>query len=125
MTEERRSSRVWFVTCFDDNWAHDSQEFLKPTGPGGEPNYSKHQHARTFGFFFDEKQAKYHVKNNISDLHERLYTYAVVEGLLPGLYAGLSTSNPMTWYHWEDHMNQWVETERPWWTERTINFSIG
>ena len=61
------------------------------------------------GYFTSFEEAEYNVLNNVNDLYEKCYEYAVIEGVKPGLWA--STLAAPTFYKWDGE--KYVRIDRP------------
>jgi hypothetical protein len=95
--------------------------------------------SRTFGFYFKKEQAIAAVERNQSDMHERMYTWIVIEpyhtwGIHP-ISAALDTEGDVDeslWFKWEvtdsskeNYSGRWVRAERPEETKHTVCFAVG
>ncbi len=75
---------------------------------------------RSVGFFYSLHDAIESVESNASDIHERVYTYAVIERVSEGIYYQVDSE---TWFEWVD--NKYVKCKKPAKYRSTRNFGIG
>ena len=109
----------YFITCFDDRWMENTRRFFDNEQPTGEQGST-----RCFGYYADRGVAESAVERNACDLHECLYTWAVVEGVGEGIHAGAMTDGEnQTWYQWVD--GKWTRAVRPNYLSNICGFSIG
>ena len=78
--------------------------------------------SRCVGYFETYEEAKDVVLNNILDIFERLYNYAVIEEVSPGLYE--LDLNPH-WFKISDDYDSYHEIEKPKFAEHIVGFGIG
>lgn len=79
------------------------------------------EESRTIGYFLTLEAAKRAIKNNICDIHENYYNYAVIEGVEPGLYS--STESVSYWYKWTK--NGYRRIQKPNQVSQIVGFTIG
>ena len=79
------------------------------------------EESRTIGYFLTLEEAKRVVKNNICDIHEDYYKYAIIEEVGPGLYA--STEAKEFWYRWTK--NGYRPIQKPSQLNQVVGFTIG
>lgn len=77
---------------------------------------------RTWGFFSNKDDAVRVLHNNITDVHESFYEYAVIEEYYEGI--GSSTQNRQ-WFKWNDKKGGYVEINEPICVRNICNFAIG
>jgi hypothetical protein len=85
---------------------------------------SERPHSRCFGYYLSKTDAFKAVEKNLSDLHEYLYQYAVIERNTQGIHG---TSVVMAWFKWSEsnQKGKWVKIEKPEWAEFTNWNGIG
>jgi len=72
------------------------------------------------GYFTSFEEAEYNVLNNVNDLYERCYNYAVIEDVKPGLWSSI-LSTP-TFYKWDG--KKYVRIDRPKETSGLCSFTL-
>jgi len=77
---------------------------------------------RCFGYYSDKQKALQAVDENWADMHECLYNWLLIEKIPEGIHA---TPEEEIWYAWDDGVEHWVHVEKPIWSKRIINWSIG
>lgn len=87
----------------------------------GTYGIAKIEESRTIGYFLTLEAAKRVVKNNICDIHEDYYKYAVIEEVEPGLYS--STESKSFWYRWTT--NGYRRIQKPSQLSQVVGFTIG
>lgn len=92
-----------------------------------EQDCGKHN-TRCWGFYPTLEMAEEAVLNNVTDIHELWYQWAVIESYHYGVPAissrGLGLDDEK-WYHWSDLYKKYHETPRPKWAEGVVGWSIG
>lgn len=73
LAKENKEKVIYVITTFEKA-EHDRNGCLE------------HGNARSVAWFSDYWQAKKYVENNICDIHETIYDYAVIETLPEGIY---------------------------------------
>jgi len=86
------------------------------------PGHPHHEDARCFGYYITPLDAVRAVLNNACDIHECLYTHAVVEKIGPGIHP---MSESEVWFEWRRDKERWDYSEKPEWSERVINWALG
>jgi phosphoribosylformylglycinamidine (FGAM) synthase PurS component len=76
---------------------------------------------RTLGYFLTLEEAKYVIKNNVNDIHENYYKYAIIEEVSPGLYT--STESKTYWYMWT--LRGYRRIKKPEQLKQLVSFTIG
>lgn len=100
---------MYFITCFskceldEDGWFY-----------GGA--------TRTFGYRETLKEAEEALNNNICDMHEFVYEYAVVEKLGPYIHPEVEEEY---WFQWNDEKRGFYRIEKPEATEHISNHALG
>ena len=79
------------------------------------------EESRTIGYFLTLEEAKRVIKNNIYDIHENYYRYAVIEEVEPGLYS--STESQSIWYKWTTRGYRRIQ--KPGQLSQIVGFTIG
>ena len=77
--------------------------------------------SRTVGCAETLEEAQRWVENNVCDIFEYYYRYAVIEDVGPGIYA--ATEATSIWYEWID--GKYTQIEKPKELEHVICFTIG
>jgi len=77
---------------------------------------------RCFGYFSDKQKALRAADENWADMHECSFNWLLIEKIPEGLHA---ISEEEIWYKWDDGINRWIHVEKPAWSDKIINWSIG
>ena len=77
--------------------------------------------SRTIGYFLTLEDARKVVRNNLYDIHENYYKYAVIEEVEPGLYS--STESKSFWYRWTTRGYRRIQ--KPSQISQIVGFTIG
>jgi len=75
-----------------------------------------------WGFYPKLSQAKNAVENNIADLWETIYDYAVIERIRSGITI---PSKIIQWYKYRIKSKKYESISEPKWAEKICNFAIG
>ena len=110
-----------FITCFDDRWMDNTRRFVAEAGAPAE--YHAETASRCFGYFAAFERARQAVANNEMDLHERLYTYCVIEYLPQGIHPA-QPDGQTHWFRWTDDAG-WQSIEQPACTRQILGFALG
>lgn len=121
---------MYFVTCFDKRWYRAQEVFagLKPRTDPAEQGCS-----RLFGYFLTREAAVEAVLENLSDIHEGIYVFCVIERLEPGF---ASVTKEELWFKWDSDalpaapgvwpQGRWVALlEKPEACRGVVNFALG
>jgi hypothetical protein len=100
---------MFFITCFS-RCEKDERGFFR----GGAQ--------RTFGFKETFEDAKYALNQNVCDMHEYLYTYAVVEEMRAGIHPDVESE---VWFQWNEKEKGFFQIEKPKETYGVCNFALG
>ena len=95
---------MYFITCFSNF----ESEYLD--------NY------RTFGYFSELAVCIQALNENLADMNERYYTYAVIEKISEGIH---SHAKQIAWFCWDEEKEGFYETEKPEWADGWCNFALG
>ena len=109
--EQFRHTRHYFVTVIQT-------EKDTPDEDSG-----KHK-IRCWGFYPTSEMAQEAVLQNVTDLHELWYQWAMIEEYNYGVPA-ISDGTTRRWYHWNDIYKKYHETTEPKWAEGIFNWSLG
>lgn len=104
-----RDIPIYFITVMEKLEPH--KNFYCATGS-----------TRCWGFYFDRQQALQTIHNNVTDLWETCYNYAVLEEYYEGV-APLCESRQFFKYNREQ--DKYIEIEEPECTQHICNFAIG
>jgi len=77
---------------------------------------------RCFGYHEDKQSALEAVDLNLADMHEDTYNWLVVEKISAGLHV---QPEEEIWYAWDDGLDKWVHADKPVFSEKIVNWSIG
>lgn len=100
---------MFFITCFSKMEKDDKGWFN-----GGAQ--------RTFGFKETFEEAEYCLNNNVCDMYEFLYTYAVIEEMYPAIHPYVENE---TWYKWDNEKKGFFRIEKPKETNNVCNHALG
>jgi hypothetical protein len=97
------------------------------------PHYRKdgtsyeYRDCRCVGFYFDSNEASRIIINNCGDIYEAgEYPYAVIEGVVEGLYGSGMHDVDNRWFEYSQEKENYVEIKKcPTDLERTCGFGIG
>jgi len=78
--------------------------------------------SRCWGFYPNLSQAKNAVENNITDLWETIYDYAVIEIIRPGI---AYPAEIVQWYKYRIGSKKYEPVNEPKWAKNICNFAIG
>lgn len=108
---------MWFVTVLEkmEVWELDSDLV-------GHPPCADVGESVTWGFFSNKEDAVRVVKENVTDIHELQYDYAVIEEYEEGI---LNDTGKRQFYKWNKETEQYVEIEEPECVRYTCCFAIG
>lgn len=88
---------MYFITCFEKCEKDKNGWF-----DGGA--------ARTFGYEEMFEDAKRALNTNTYDMHEYLYTYAVIEKIGPHIHPDVQMEQ---WFKWDEERDGFFEIEKP------------
>ena len=77
---------------------------------------------RTWGYYPTFEQAHSAVVNNVTDIQEGCYGYALIEHIDPGI---CSYAEQIQWYKWDEVNKLFVEIDQPKTMKHICNFAIG
>lgn len=78
--------------------------------------------ARCWGFYTDKDKAKYVIENNVTDLWETIYDYAIIETYDEGISG---YADERIFYKYDKESNKYIEIPEPKEVKHFISFSIG
>ncbi len=104
---------IWFVTVFKYGKQPKSNENL----------FSDITDSRCWGFYFNRDNAVNALHHNITDMHERLYNYAVIEGYREGI--GHEVKEKRQFFKYDKERDGYFEIEEPEELKYLVSFSIG
>jgi len=79
--------------------------------------------SRTPGYFFSFETAQRYLNENIGDLFEGSYDYAVIEKVYPGIYT--IEGRAEWWYKFNMEKDSYEEIEKPVKFQRVVCWGIG
>ena len=100
---------MYFITCFSKCEKDDKGWF-----DGGVQ--------RTFGFKETFEDAEYCLNNNVCDMYEYLYIYAVIEKMQPAIHPVVEEE---IWYQWDDEKRGFFRIDKPDAANGVCNFALG
>ena len=100
---------MWFITVM---------EKIEPD----EVGWPEFGCCRTPGFYECYEDARYAVINNVCDIREYCYNYAVIEHYDPGLY---TPGRPREWYKYDEASKKYLPIEEPKYCAHIVNIAIG
>ena len=112
---EEGQKRIFFITVFE------ALKEVRKSIRTGEPIMRRSN--RVWGWFENFEDAVEIIENNISDIWEYCYEYAMIEEVPAGLY---SFPRQEWWWKWEGgETGKYIPTTRPEDFEQTVCMSIG
>ncbi len=84
--------------------------------------FENYPEIRCVGYLLDLNEVIKHVENNILDIHECSYKYAVIEKVSEGFYPH---SEEIQWFEWNTDKYKYVKTTKPKSLKNTSSFGIG
>ena len=75
-----------------------------------EENDNKALFGGAWGYFWDKASAVDAVHRNVTDMHETIYPYAIIEYLEPGLFP---VPKERLWFGWQEEKQGFYEIETP------------
>ena len=100
---------MYFITVFDK--VEPSEKY------GAEFGYQ-----RTWGYYTEYETAANALHENITDMHEGCYGYALIEKFGPGIIAHCEERQ---WFKWDKEQRGYFEIEEPECVKHLVNFAIG
>jgi hypothetical protein len=79
--------------------------------------------SRCWGWYSNLEEAKQHVRDNVTDINECMYNYAVIENVPKGILP--IDTKEVQWFKFNKKIDKYEECEKPKWSETTFNWSIG
>lgn len=80
-------------------------------------------HTRAVGYYTKEEDAINCVLNNVCDLWETIYKYAMIEEVKEGLYG--SACMRTWWFKWNKELEKYEPMEKPEFAKNSFGFIIG
>lgn len=77
---------------------------------------------RTWGYLQNIEEATQALHNNVGNMRERLYEYAVIENISEGLFEFVKERR---WFKWSDEKQGFYEINEPDGTKNLTNIAIG
>ena len=77
---------------------------------------------RTFGYFPTLEEAESALNNNLCDMHEYLYDYALIEEIHYGIHPDVQQE---FWFQWDFEKRGFFRIEKPKETVGKHNFALG
>lgn len=77
---------------------------------------------RTFGYFDNLEACTQALNENVCDMHECLYEFAVIESIGQGIH---SHAKEVAWFRWDDEKQGFFETKKPVCTRNYSNYALG
>jgi hypothetical protein len=77
--------------------------------------------SRTIGYALSLEDAQRWVENNVCDIHEYYYKYAIIEDVAPGFYSSVDSKS--IWYKWID--GKYQKIDKPAQLSQLFGFTIG
>lgn len=84
----------------------------------------EHRDFRCLGYYFDINKAKEVIDGNLCDIHEGLYTYALIEEVTEGIYP-INREECSLWYKWDNESKKYLISTKPDDLKNTLNLSMG
>ena len=100
---------MYFITVFENI----ELDVSRPAILGNE---------RTWGYYPENEKAATALHENITDLHEGCYDYAIIEKIGPGICADVTKKQ---WFKWNKEKRGYFEIDAPEWARHRTNFAIG
>ena len=75
-----------------------------------EEDDCKELYGGAWGYYWNRKDAVRAVHRNVTDMHETIYHYAIIEYLEPGLFP---VPKEREWFGWEEEKDGFYEIETP------------
>ena len=101
--------KMFFITCFEKCEKDEIGCFV--TGD-----------TRTFGYFDNLETCIHALNENICDMHECLYKFAVIESIGQGIHPH---AKEISWFQWDDEKQGFFEIEKPECTRNYSNYALG
>ena len=90
---------------------------MRVRGGGNEALYKeqstlicKELYGGAWGYFWNKESAVDAVHKNATDMHESIYSYAIIEHLEPGLFP---VPKDREWFGWDEEKDGFYESETP------------
>ena len=75
-----------------------------------EEDDCKELYGGAWGYYWNREEAIDAVHRNVTDMHETIYPYAIIERLEPGLFPG---PKEREWFGWDEEKDGFYEIETP------------
>ena len=79
-----------------------------------EEDDCKELYGGAWGYYWNRERAIDAVHRNITDMHETIYPYAIIEHLEPGLFP---IPKEREWFGWDEEKDGYCESEIPSWQD--------
>jgi hypothetical protein len=83
----------------------------------------KHPQSRTWCFLDSLDEAKRIIEENITDIHECSFNYALIEEFKSNSLPCISKNE--WWYYWDTLKDKYVSCDKPEWAEGVCNWGLG
>ena len=100
---------MFFITCFEKC-------------EKDERGYFNSGDMRTFGYFDTVEACIQALNENVCDMHECLYEFAVIENIGQGIHPH---SKEVAWFRWDDKRHGFFEIQKPECTCYYSNYALG
>ena len=100
---------MYFITVF---------EKIEPS----ETMFAEFGCKRTWGYYPEYEMAANTLRNNVTDLCEGCYKYAVIEKIGAGICA---ICEGRQWFVWDKEKHGYIEMDEPECVKHLVNFAIG
>ena len=102
---------MWFITAVEKMEPYPESKYFTNTGK-----------TRCWGFYFDKEDAVHVVRENVADIQEYFYDYAVIEEYEEGIsnYTG-----NRQWFKWNEDRQGYFEISEPENMEYICCFALG
>lgn len=109
LSTNANGTSMFFITCFEK--CEKDERGCFDTGD-----------IRTFGYFDNLEACKEALNENICDMHEYLYEFAVIESIGQGIHPH---TKELAWFRWNDKKQGFFEIENPECTRKFSNYGLG
>lgn len=103
---------IFFLTCLN----------IKPSEEDGCDGLGIIEHSRCWGWYEEYEDARHDIENNVCDMHECLYKYALIERVEERTHP---FPKKITWFKWNRDTEKYEECEEPEPAKRIVGFCLG
>ena len=100
---------MFFITCFEKC-------------EKDERGYFNSGDMRTFGYFDTVEACIQALNENVCDMHECLYEFAVIENIGQGIHPH---AKEISWFRWNDEKQGFFEIEKPECSRNYSHYALG